>query len=105
MKKFYGGVFIDHQVLEEAGIKHPIKLEYYKNINYEQENEKKNSNLKYGISVVKTEYLKEKNRVEEKEIKGLTNDEIKTEYLLNILKENNETPIGLEDILNDIFRF
>ncbi|MBO6233561.1 MAG: hypothetical protein J6I85_00635 [Clostridia bacterium] len=115
MKKFYGGVFINNQILEEAGIKHPIKLEYYKNINYEYkyEEEKENqynaqeqyNNFKYGISVVKTEYLKDKNKVEEKEIKELTNDEIKTEYLLNILKENYVTPIGLEDILNDIFRF
>ena len=79
MKKFYGGVFINNQILEEAGIKHPIKLEYYKNINYEYkyEEEKENqynaqeqyNSFKYGISVVKTEYLKDKNKVEEKEIK------------------------------------
>ena len=35
MKTFFGGTFIEKEKLEEAGINHPIKLEYYKEINEE----------------------------------------------------------------------
>ena len=30
MKTFFDGIFISKEHLEEAGIKYPIKLEYYK---------------------------------------------------------------------------
>ena len=33
MTTFFGGVFIDQETLETAGINYPIKLEYYKRIN------------------------------------------------------------------------
>lgn len=103
MKKFYGGVFINNKILKEAGIYHPIKLEYYKNIN---EQEKKNTmDSRFGISVVKTEYINKEIKIEEKEIKYLTNDEIKADYLLNVLKQNYVTPVGLDDILNDFKNF
>ena len=42
MKTFFDGVFISKKHLEEAGIKYPIKLEYYKTSG--EENVKK-----YGI--------------------------------------------------------
>lgn len=102
MKKFYGGVFISNEVLERAGIKHPIKLEYYKKIN-EEEILKKDKAI-YGISIVKTEYIEEKIKVEEKDINNLTNDENRAEYILDMLKENYVTPIGVEDVLNDFLR-
>ena len=51
MKTFFGGIFIEKEKLEEAGINYPIKLEYYEYINNEEENKSK-----YGISIVKTEY-------------------------------------------------
>lgn len=102
MKKFHGGVFINQKVLEKAGIKHPIKLEYYKKIN--EEELFKINKAKYGISIVKTEYIKEKIKVEEKEIKYLTNDEIKADYILNMLKENYVTPIALRDVIHDFLQ-
>lgn len=102
MKYFFGGVFISKETLDEAGINYPIKLEYYKNINEDELFEV--NKARYGISVVKTEYEKEKVKTEEKEIKYLTNDERKTEYLLEILKENCVTPIGLKDVVYDFFQ-
>lgn len=102
MRKFYGGIFISREILENEGIKHPIKLEYYKQIN--EEDVIKSNKAKYGISIIKTEYAGDKIKVEEKEINNLTNDENNAEYILNILKENYVTPIGVEDVLNDFFR-
>ncbi len=102
MKTFFGGIFIEKKKLEEEGIKYPIKLEYYKRINEDEYINKEKS--KYGISVVKTEYLPENTKVEKKEIKYLTNDEEKIEKVLKIFKDNEVTPIGVEDVMSDLYR-
>lgn len=73
MKTFFGGNFIKEEMLSEAGIYHPIKLEYYKRIN-EDEILKENK-AKFGICIIKTEYKTKEKIIEEKEIKYLTNDE------------------------------
>ena len=99
MKTFYGETFIEKNILKEAGIQYPIKLEYYKRINKEEMNDKQ----KYGISIVKTEYKSNGIKTEEKAIKYLSNDEKKTNNILKILKENCVTPLGLEDVIADFF--
>lgn len=100
LKTFFGGVFIKKESLEEAQINHPIKLEYYKRINEDEIVE--NKNAKYGISIVKTEYIQNNTKTESKELKYLSNDENKIEKVLNILKENEVTPIGVEDVISDL---
>ncbi|MGN1298225.1 MAG: DUF6514 family protein [Clostridia bacterium] len=97
MKKFFGGTFIEKEKLKEAGIGHPIKLEYYKIIN---EEESSNSN-KYGVNIVKTEYINNDIKVEEKTIEYLSNNEQKVNDILTILKENEVTPICVQDIICD----
>ncbi len=100
LKTFFGGVFIKKESLVEAQIYHPIKLEYYKRIN--EDEIIGNKNAKYGISIVKTEYIQNTTKTESKELKYLSNDENKIEKLLNILKENEVTPIGVEDVISDL---
>ncbi len=99
MKIFFGGTFIEKEKLEEAGIEHPIKLEYYKIIN-EDEFIKKN-NEKYGIKIVKTEYLQDDTKVEDKTIKYLSSNEQKVNDILEILKYNQVTPISVQDVICD----
>lgn len=99
MKIFFGGTFIEKEKLEEAGIEHPIKLEYYKIIN-EDEFIKKN-NEKYGIKIVKTEYLQNDTKVEDKTIKYLSSNEQKINDILEILKYNEVTPISVQDVICD----
>lgn len=99
MKIFFGGTFIEKEKLEEAGIEHPIKLEYYKIIN-EDEFIKKN-NEKYGIKIVKTEYLQDNTKVEDKTIKYLSSNEQKVNDILEILKYNQVTPISVQDVICD----
>ena len=101
MKTFFGGVFIEKEKLEEAGIKHPIKLEYYKEINEEEINSGKE---KYGIQIVKTEYIPDNLKIETKSIKYVTNDELEENRILNIFKENQVTPINSEEVISDLFR-
>lgn len=100
MKTFFGGIFIEKEKLEEEKIYHPIKLEYYKKINEEEFINRKNN--KFGISVVKTEYLPEGTKVERKDIKYLTNDESKIDKILKLFKDNEVTPIGVEDVICDL---
>lgn len=101
LKRFYGGLFIEKEKLEEAGINHPIKLEYYKRINEDEVNKQKG--YKFGISIVKTEYLNNNLKVESKDIKHVTNDEIEADKILKIFKENQVTPINSEEIISDLF--
>ncbi len=99
MKNFFGSIFINRDDLREAGINYPIKVEYYKIIN---ENEMKQKNkLIYGIQVIKTEY-KEKIGVEQNKIEEITNDEKEIDRYLNTIKENEVTPIGLEDVIIEL---
>ena len=55
MNIFFGSTFIKKEELQEAKINYPIKLEYYKVIN--EDEFVKNNNAKYGIKIVKTEYI------------------------------------------------
>ena len=98
MKTFFDGVFISKKHLEEAGIKHPIKLEYYKTSGEE------NVKTKYGIEVVKTEYLDGNVKIETKEVKDVFANREEQEKILTILRNNEVTPIGVEDVLHDLLQ-
>ena len=99
MKNFFGSIFINRDELKEAGINYPIKVEYYKIIN---EEEKRNQNkLIYGIQIIKTEY-RYKIGVEQNKLENITNDEKEITKILSIMKENEVTPVGLEDVILEI---
>ena len=98
MKTFFGGIFIKKEKLQEAGIYHPIKLEYYKNI---IEDDITNNKAKFGISIIKTEYINENTKVEEKHIRYLTNDERQANNILKLFKDNEVTPIGADDVIQE----
>ena len=95
MKTFFDGIFISKNLLEEAGIKYPIKLEYFKTLN-------ENVESKFGIEVVKTEYLEGNVNIETKEITNIAGDEQKQEEILSLLRNNQVTPITLEEVLEEI---
>ena len=61
----------------------------------------KENKLLYGIQVIKTEY-KEKIGVEQNRIEHITNDESEITKILSLIKENEVTPIGLEDVIIEI---
>ena len=97
MKNFFGSIFINRDELREAGIEYPIKVEYYKITNEIPSRQK----LIFGIQVIKTEY-KEKIGVEQNRIEHITNDESEITKILSLIKENEVTPIGLEDVIIEI---
>lgn len=99
MKIYFGSTFIEKEKLEEAGINYPIKLEYYKIIN--EDEMIKGQKAKFGISIEKTEYTENETKKENKVIQYLSNDEQKINEILTVFKENEVTPISVEDILYD----
>lgn len=99
MKTFYGDTFISKEELEAEEITYPIKLEYYKIVNDSIRNNQ--YNIKYGIDIVKTEYKKDNTNVEEEKLKYITNDERQVDDILEMLKQNEVTPIGVKDVISD----
>ncbi len=100
MKRFYGSIFIEKEKLKEAGVENPIKLEYYKIINEDEFVNKANS--KYGIKIVKTQYLENDTKTEDKTIEYLSNNEEKVDEILRILKDNEVTPVCVQDVICDL---
>lgn len=100
MKRFYGSIFIEKEKLKEAGVENPIKLEYYKIIN--EDEFIKGTNNKYGIKIVKTQYLENDTKTEEKTIEYLSNNEDKVDEILEILKNNEVTPVCVQDVICDL---
>lgn len=100
MRTFFGGKFIEKEKLLEAGIQYPIKLEYYKKS--DEENNLRQNRPKYGISIVKTSYMQNDIEIETKEIEFLSNDEVQIEKILKMFKENDVTPVSAEYILTDL---
>ena len=90
---------MQQEKLKEEGIYHPIKLEYYKIVN--EDEIVKNEDAKYGIKVVKTEYKENKTSVEHKKIQHISSDENKIDKILNLFKQNEVTPVIVEDVLSD----
>jgi len=99
VKNFFGSIFINRDELRNAGIDYPIKVEYYKITN--EEEKMKENKLMYGIQVIKTEY-RDKIGVEQEKIEHITNDENEIMKILGLIKENEVTPIGLEDVILEI---
>ena len=102
MQTFYGSIFIKKEKLQEAGINHPIKLEYYKIINEDEFINCEKS--KYGLKIVKTEYTEKEVEVENKMIKYLSSNEEKVNNILELLKKNEVTPIGVQDVIYDLVK-
>ena len=96
LKTFFDGVFVDSNNVQNEN-EYPIKLEYYKTIKTEESVE-----AKYGIEVVETEFLKGKVNVESKKIENLVTSSEEIDRILTFLKDNQVTPIGIEDAINEI---
>lgn len=97
MKTFFDGIFIDKNRLLEEGIKYPVKIEYYKTITG-----KENVENKYGIEIVKTEYKEGNVNVEKEEVLEVTNNSNEADKILTLLRDNEVTPIAIQDVLYEL---
>ena len=76
-----------------------MQLEYYKNVN---EREIKKDEKPYGVTIIKKTQIGKILEIEEKEVKNILNRENDVDNILKLLVEYKVTPIGLDDVLQDL---
>ena len=96
MKTFFDSIFIGGSN-EYSDLDYPIKLEYYKTIKTEE-----NVEAKYGIEIVITEFINGKVNIESKTINDIADTSEEIDKIIKILKDNEVTPIGIEDAIVEI---
>ena len=97
-RTYYGETFLENTDLEETNIKNRIKLEYYTT---KQTKEEKDV---YGIEVIKKEFKSNGLDTEISSINNISNSSQKVIEIINTLKEYKVTPIGLNDVLEDLLK-
>ena len=95
-RTYHGDTFLEEEDLKETNIKHKIQLEYY--------TFKETKENKYGIEIIKKEYKENKIDEESNSMQFITNNSQKVIDIINTLKEYKVTPIGLNDVLEDLLK-
>ena len=99
-RTYYGGTFLEEEDLKESNIKHRIELEYYTTANKETNDEKHG----YGIEIIKKEYKNNRIDTESNSKECISNSSEKIIEIIDTLKKYKVTPIGLNDVLEDLLK-
>ena len=97
-RTYQGETFLEKKDLAETNIKHKIRLEYY------TIKETKDDTDKYGIEVVKKQIKNNGIDMESSSINYISNSSKKVIEIINTLKKHKVTPIGLNDVLEDLLK-
>lgn len=97
-KTCYGMTYFDENDLKDTNINHRIELEYYRT------EKNTNDNFKYGIEIRKKEYINDSITEESNNIENITNSSDKVIEIINTLKKYKVTPVGLDDVLEDLLK-
>lgn len=99
---YYGATLLNETDLVESNNNSKILLEYYGIKKHGIEKTK----LKtfYGIAIVKKEYNKDKIKYEKNSINKISTNENIIRNIIETLKTNKVTPVGLNDVLTDILK-
>ena len=98
LRTFFGKTTINNEDAEQANFDR-MYLEYYKNVN---EREIKKDEKPYGVTIIKKTQIGKILEIEEKEVKNILNRENDVDNILKLLVEYKVTPIGLDDVLQDV---
>ena len=98
LRTFFGKTTINNEDAEQANFDR-MYLEYYKNVN---EREIKKDEKPYGVTIIKKTQIGKILEIEEKEVKNILNRENDVDNILKLLIEYKVTPIGLDDVLQDL---
>ena len=97
-KTCYGMTYFDENDLKETQINHRVELEYYRT------NKCAEDDFKYGIEICKKEYINDNVTVETNKVEDITNSSDKVIEIINTLKKYKVTPVGLNDVLEDLMK-
>lgn len=98
LRTFFGKTTINNEDAEQANFDR-MYLEYYKNVN---EREIKKDEKPYGVTIIEKTQIGKILEIEEKEVKNILNRENDVDNILKLLVEYKVTPIGLDDVLQDL---
>lgn len=98
LRTFFSKTTINNEDAEQANFDR-MYLEYYKNVN---EREIKKDEKPYGVTIIKKTQIGKILEIEEKEVKNILNRENDVDNILKLLVEYKVTPIGLDDVLQDL---
>lgn len=98
LRTFFGKTTINNEDAEQANFDR-MYLEYYKNVN---EREIKKDEKPYGVTIIKKTQIGKILEIEEEEVKNILNRENDVDNILKLLVEYKVTPIGLDDVLQDL---
>ena len=98
LRTFFGKTTINNEDAEQANFDR-MYLEYYKNVN---EREIKKDEKPYGVTIIKKTQIGKILEIEEKEVKNILNRENDVDNILKLLVEYKVTPIGLDDVLQEL---
>ena len=102
-RTYYGATFLEGEDLKESNINHKIELEYYTTKNYTNK-ETKEEETTYGIEIIKKEYKNNKIDTESNSKEYISNSSEKIIEIIDTLKRYKVTPIGLNDVLEDLLK-
>ena len=97
-KTYYGMTYFDENDLKETKTNHRVELEYYTTKRNTQEK------IEYGIEILKKEYINDIITEESNNIESISNNSDKVIEIINTLKKYKVTPIGLDDVLEDLLK-
>jgi hypothetical protein len=103
VKTCYGVAYLGKEDFPEENINHKIKLKYYKIKNLKNNIIGKKTK-KYGIEILKKEYNKDNVSVERNAIEDISTNRNEVIAIINTLKKYKVTPIGLNDVLEDLLK-
>ena len=101
LRTFFGKTTINNEESENFNFD-KIYLEYYKNRNEEEIKAKENP---YGVTIIKKTQTGKILEIEEKEITNIINKENDADNILKLLVAYKVTPIGLDDVLQDLVSY
>ena len=100
-RAYYGGTFLETEDLQETNINNKIELEYYATKDYNNEEDKKTT---YGIEIIKKEYKNNQIDTESSNIQNVSKNREKVIEIIDTLRKYKVTPIGLNDVLEDLLK-
>ena len=101
LRTFFGKTTINNEDAEDFNFD-KIYLEYYKNRN---EEEIEDDEKPYGVTIIKKTQSGKILEIEEKEVTNIINKENEADNILKLLVAYKVTPIGLDDVLQDLVSY
>ena len=101
LRTFFGKTTINNEDADNFNFDR-IYLEYYKNRN---EEEIINDEKPYGVTIIKKTQTGKLLVIEEKEVTNIINKEKEADNILKLLVAYKVTPIGLDDVLQDLVSY